>query len=242
MTKTDIFIKTYLGDIDFLEYNLKSIKKFATNYNEIVIVSDNLFRFEQYGLPIKFIHEPIRQYKTNYKYHSKGYFNQMLVKMNALNYCSTDRVFMLDSDMILKDYVDVGNLETIWFTRKWDNTLETDHEKTWKTSSELFYNQSTVDTMTSPGWIYTRHHMNCLKQWCQDTYNKSIEDYFKQCNIPISEFEIMGNFLHCIDKLDYKLVDVYSPEYEKYKFPIYQCWSYGGINQYKEELDSILSI
>jgi hypothetical protein len=225
MIETSIFIKTYSADRDFLEYCLLSIKKFASNYKEIVIVSDDNFSFFKHGLNIKFLVIKPKNWHTAFKYHHNGYFNQMIEKMQCLIYCNSDRAFIIDSDQIFTSPIDISALPNIWSIRHWDTIIDTDHYRFWKPSVDYYYKKPTLDMMCGPGFIYTRELQN--KFWSNAMLN-----YFISSKTAVSEFQMMGNYLYCVNQLDYRL--------QPCQFPIRQYWSYGGISKVKDEILKLL--
>ena len=230
--KTDIFIKTYSKDKEFLEYLFLSIKKFLRGYNKIILVSDDNFKFNSHGIPFTFTVEKPRRYLN-------GYNNQILTKLNAFKYIKdTDRVLILDSDMIITQEWNIEHEDNNFYYRSWS---EVGQAVCWKPAMDTLFNMdSEWAFMVNPGWFYTRHLHNCLNSYITQKYNtNSIEHAYKQLikDKNLSEFEAMGHYLYYIDNLDYTLTHV-----DECKYPIRQFWSWAptGVKEYQEEINNYL--
>lgn len=93
--KTALFIKTYRGDFPWLGYCLRSITKFVTGVDEIVIAveKDEARELSKLGLTRERI-EIVPRYAKD------GYLDQQIHKLLAYHYTPAERVLFFDSDCI----------------------------------------------------------------------------------------------------------------------------------------------
>lgn len=94
MKKIDIFIRTYHKDLEFLKYCLRSIHKFVTGYNEIIICipEEDAHLLDSWNLT----KERIVKWKplTN-----NGYIDQQISKLKAHEMSDADYILYVDSDV-----------------------------------------------------------------------------------------------------------------------------------------------
>ncbi len=91
---SSIFIKTWDGDLEWLQYCLKSIKKYVTGFDEIVIAADN----SCFGKVKALVTEDVKVYPVvNW---DNGYIQQQWVKINADMYCESEYILFVDSDCV----------------------------------------------------------------------------------------------------------------------------------------------
>ncbi len=91
--KTSIFIKTWKNDLKWLDYCLKSIKKFGSGFEEVVVVTDSdcLDKTREIAKTARV--ESVVKWPN-------GYIHQQWVKLNVDSYVHTDLVLYVDSDCI----------------------------------------------------------------------------------------------------------------------------------------------
>lgn len=102
--KTSIITVTYDKDLEFLKYNLKSIKKFCKGYHEnIVIIYDYKNDCSETQ---KYLDSIGQKYFINKesKHIDRGYIRQQYLKLNSDKYVSedTDYICHIDSDSLFK--------------------------------------------------------------------------------------------------------------------------------------------
>lgn len=88
-----IFIKTWVNDIPWLRYSLRSIEKFASGFDEVVVVADSDCRNEEW----------IKDYATRIEFVEKwenGYIQQQYIKLQADTFINSDMVLFVDSDLV----------------------------------------------------------------------------------------------------------------------------------------------
>ena len=89
---TDIFIRTYSKDIQWLHYALQSIHKFCTGFNEIIICIPVSQKHLLDGLTAERV--------VTCPDYNNDYLGQQVSKMLAYKYCSSDYIMYTDSDCI----------------------------------------------------------------------------------------------------------------------------------------------
>lgn len=92
----DIFYKSYAKDFEWLYYSLKSIKKYLTGYNKIVIVipeqDKDLLQhalIDDLDCEVNLVDE-----------YGNGYIYQQFIKMTAHKYCASKFILYSDSDLV----------------------------------------------------------------------------------------------------------------------------------------------
>ena len=91
----DIFIKSYRNDFKWLYYAFKSITKYVSGYNELVIAisKEDSKHFDYKKLPEKSRVVIVDEY-------GNGYLFQQVVKLQAYKYCNSNFIMFSDSDCI----------------------------------------------------------------------------------------------------------------------------------------------
>ena len=89
-----IFIKTWEGDLDWLPYCLKSIEKYASGFDVVVVVADNscVSRVSRI-VKSPAILEAVGDWKN-------GYVQQQWIKLTADKYIDSEYILYVDSDCI----------------------------------------------------------------------------------------------------------------------------------------------
>jgi len=250
MTTTDIFIKTYKGDFVWLDFLLKSIKKFASGFRDVVIVSDD----DGHKIPDSIVN--IMPAKIFYSAFPKtkipncsqpiGYVWQQAVKLEWMKYTDADAVFFLDSDQMIIKPITPNNLITnnkyTWFYRDWKDA---DRAICWKKRTDDYLKiDSKYESMCVPAsYVMTRNITSKFLNYVFSMYNaRSIWETFMKANIEgVSEYNAMGNFI-----LDYDENNEYNKQILTENFGITQyvltSWSWGGLNSEDKIIrDSILN-
>ena len=92
--KTDIFIVSYEKDIPYLDYCLRSIDKFATGFNNRVLVVPSV----EEPLFHRFCEQAVIKTYERVPDQRRWQINAQLAKMRADEHCEGDFIFMIDSD------------------------------------------------------------------------------------------------------------------------------------------------
>lgn len=245
--KIDIVYKTYSGDAKWLWDSIRSVVKYVNGYGNFYILSDDPIGATPHDLADLHIirsETPIlaasRWQKGN---PSVGYFNQILIKLNLFHYLplNVNRVLLLDSDMLIKANWDITTEPNRWFYRDWSGAGD---GIIWKGCIDALFgdNPNSQQAMGFPGWFLTRGLMNELLAYLANRLgHKEIDNDFwnhlsRITHYKLSEFEVMGNFLHLVAQLDYGLQPI-----TQYDYPIKQFRSWDGYENCKAEIDAILN-
>ena len=179
----DIFIPTYFADFIWLEYCLKSIKKYASGFRNIIVVSDNDGNIIPDNIvnimPIKLFYTPIPKIPTTYS-GRPGYLWQQLLKINWVNYTDADAVFILDSDEMLTKPLtpsllrdDHGRFR--WIYRNWgaSNYGAGSADCWYEPTKSILKIDPKFESMCCAGFIFERHTTHNFIEYL----NESIFEY-----------------------------------------------------------------
>ena len=249
MTVTDIFIKTYHKDFMWLEYCLKSIKKYASDFRNVVVVSDNV----QHRIPSNLLNiVPITVFYVNlptnaptFIEHGLGYLWQQYIKMTWYNYSDADEVLVLDSDEMLTEFTTPNSFKTDgkyhWLYRSWE---EAGNGICWKDSTEFLLNKkSNYEAMVITGFILQKETLIALKNHiCSIHRTNDIWDILVNYNMKTcSEFNLIGNFIHSFGRVEYTKIFSEHERKQVFNNTIKKDWSWGGITDtIRKEKEEIL--
>jgi hypothetical protein len=246
MKTVDIFIKTYYKDFVWLEYLLRSIKKFASGFRNIVIVSDDdghllpdIFK-EIINFTLVYVKVPET---TRYINHGIGYIWQQCIKLNWYKYTNADSVIIFDSDEMLSCNTTPNSFKTNnkynWFYRKWKDA---GGAIVHKESTDKFIGYDTeYESMCITGFYFTLDASQKLNTYLNKIYGSSDIFYIinKHDLSGLSEFNIYGNFIHKIQHPDYNYL--YDTK-NAFNHSIVKSWSWGGLkDDDKTKRESILN-
>lgn len=93
---TDIFIRTYEGDAKWLRYCLRSLRKFASGFNETIIVCPEGSAHAIQPLAEEFG----ARFHTCKQLHPDDYVGQQATKMLADTWCNSEFICFVDSDVV----------------------------------------------------------------------------------------------------------------------------------------------
>jgi hypothetical protein len=232
---TDIFIKTYYKDFIWLEYLLRSIKKFASGFRKIVIISDD----DGHLLPEKFkeifdytvIYVKVPNVNKHFD-HGIGYIWQQCIKLEWYKYTDADSVIIFDSDEMLSCNTTPDSFKTNgkynWFYREWKDAASAIVHKE-STDKFIRYNTE-YESMCISGFYFTLNASQKLNEYLNIHYGSSDLLYImNKLNLSaLSEFNIYGNFIHKIQHSDYNyLYDTTAA----FNHSIIKSWSWGGLKE-----------
>lgn len=238
---TDIFIKTYPKDYDWLYLCLKSINKFCYGFRGVVIVTDKggLGDLEKtvarakVKLPVH-CHEvetPPDDPKHNWGPTGTGYQFQKAVKLEWTKYSDADACFQVDSDCIFTGHASPWNWmapdgSPVWIRAPWSES-RTDEKRTWMPGCKVFTkgNGSEWNYMVRPGFLMTRTATESLVNYIYRNFNQSVRNFFLDTSRPqISEYNVFGLYLE-------KRHNAYKFVGKDWRIPIQQNWSWGGLDK-----------
>lgn len=234
--KTDIFIRTYKGDAHWLSYCLRSIKKFCTEFGELVIVcpadSEYLIRplAEEYGA--KFFTCP--------RLHADDYMGQQATKMMADTWCNGDAICFVDSDVVFTRPVTPADIIT-------DNkivllkTAYSEIECPWQKYTE----QATglpveFEYMRRLPLTYPRSLLPVVRKHLENTHGKTFEEFIGE--IPgrhFSEFNVLGAIADHLNVDSIRWLNTTVDDIPDVF--IKQFWSWGGLtDEISKQIEEIL--
>jgi hypothetical protein len=236
MTTVDIFIKTYHKDFIWLEYLLKSIKKFASGFRKIIIVSDDDGNMlpEHFKDIIDFtvIYAPLPIINDRCICHGVGYIWQQCIKLSWYKYTDANEVVIFDSDEMLSLPTTPDSFKTNgkfnWYYRKWE---EAGNAICHKHPVDTFLKMNTpYESMCITGFYFTFSATKALEEHLNNIYKTY--DIFSIVNIckltNLSEFNIFGNFIYSIQHPDYNYLFNTNKAFNK---SIIKSWSWGGLKE-----------
>jgi hypothetical protein len=237
MSITDIFIKTYHRDFVWLEYCLKSVKKYAKGFRNVIIVSDNTGHIIPENIsniiPVKIYYTNLPSKAPTYVEHGLGYLWQQFVKLMWYKYSDANEVLILDSDEMLTTTLTPDSFKTNgkfnWFYRDWEKA---GNGICWREPTEFLLNrQSEYDGMVLTGFVLQKQTTIALKNHLCSLHNSDdLWDIILKYNLKTcSEFNLFGNFVHLYGRTEYNLV--INGDTSKYiNSKINKEWSWGGIS------------
>lgn len=229
---TSIFIKTCAKDYPWLPYAFRSILRFCTGFQSVVVVSDaNL------SAP------PVGSMEKHFTVHLKepGYCWQQAVKVNADSFCDSDNVFFHDSDTLitapLKPSDLIENGKPIWLYEPYEGMTNPDVLSRQKRISDFVGRPVEFEFMRRHPFIISRELLVELRRFCLRHHGVTIEEWMMTHQDGLSEFNMMAAF--CWH---------YMPEAISWKHPndiptyVRQFWSHSGISDSnRKEMEALLA-
>jgi FkbM family methyltransferase len=185
----DIFIRTYPGDYQWLNYCLRSINKFASGFRKTWIVSPSPWIS---STEVDEIDWRVMNDETE-----DGYLAQQITKLYAdvITDYQSDYILHVDSDVIFTRPVTpqefLHNGKVVWYYTPY-NQIETP----WQPITEKFLGQKVEYEFMRrlpimvPRWLYPR-----LREACHHLHRQVISDYIKtQPTRAFSEFNALGAY------------------------------------------------
>jgi hypothetical protein len=208
--KTSIVTVTYDKDLEFLKYNLKSIKKFCKGYHDNVVIIDDhendCIETQRYLDSIQqkyFINREAKQVK-------RGYVRQQYMKLLSDKYVSqdTDYICHIDADSIFKK----EHTPEIFFRENKPMLVKNNYNKLienlkragnatgpyerWRDTTSKFLNfRVEHEFMHRMPLVYPKNLTKQVRDYLEKIHKSSLLDLVK--NLPImSEYNILGAYAH----------------------------------------------
>ncbi len=231
-----IFIRTYKNDLDWLQYCLKSITKYVTGYDKIVVcIPENQVRLlGDFNLD-NIVTCPV--YKDDY-------LGQQLSKLMADTYCNTDYVVYVDSDCVFTEPVDLS--KRMFFEGK-PIIYKTHYSKVgtaicWKEPTEKALNKKGIEWefMRRMPIIYKSETIKDLRDYLELIHNRPLENHvidrpFRE----YSEFNVLGAYADSFCPEEYH---IHNTDYGIEPNFLIQHWSWGRLTkEIKENIEKILA-
>lgn len=220
---TDIIIRSYSSDFEWLKYCLRSIQRFATGFRRtVVIVPQGQVPPTGTAESVFYIQETM-----------PGYMAQQNDKLHADAFSDAEFLLFMDSDTIFTRPITPADAVsdcryTVWLYTPY-SSLPNDDAQMWKCVTEKALKQP-VD------YEFMRRHPLCAPRWALEEFRRwmlrehgmPLERYIaQQPNREFSEWNALGAWLwlHHRDKILWQNTD------EELGAPfVHQSWSYGGFN------------
>jgi hypothetical protein len=249
MPTTDILIPTYHADFMWLDYLLKSVKKYTSGFRKIIIVSDN----DGHIIPSSIT--DIVECEVLYKdvgpipssiHHRPGYFWQQYLKLNWMTYTDADAVLIFDSDEMVTKPITPADLcneegKYQWFYRDWSMAGDA---IVWKipTGEALLFDPP-YEAMCITGFVFDRETTTDLIKYLMDKHNATslLDVFFKYNPTLFSEYNTYGSYILYAKSQKYYPIINYQ-KHDTYNFTILKSWSYGGLSaEDKKKREAILN-
>ena len=225
----DIFYKSYRKDFKWLYYSIKSIRKFVTNYNQIIIVIPK----EDKDILDYSILEGLKYKVFTVDEYGNGYLYQQWIKMSAYKYCDSEYILFCDSDCIFDKKIDLSD-----YVNKKPEILYTDYSKVgdaicWKEPTEKFIGKSIeYEFMRRNFLIYLKNTLVDIHK----TY-PNLESIIVDSEA-FSEFNAIGAWIYFNESDKYQLINTdFAENLSSFGK---QFWSWSDLND--DDLEQIKTI
>ena len=219
--KVSIITITYDEDLEFLKYNLKSIKKFCDGYHENIVVIDD--HENDCVETQKYLESIGQKYFVNReaKHVKKGYVRQQYIKLLSDKYVSrdTDYICHIDSDSLFKQ----KHTPEIYFRDNKPILVKNDYNKIilrqksignspapferWRYMTSKFLNfKVDYEFMYRMPLVYPKDLTKQVREYLEKINNCSLLDLVKDLPI-MSEYNIIGAYAHKFTNDDFFWVD-----------------------------------
>lgn len=232
-----IFIVTYANDARWLDWCLKSIKKFASGFCGTTVLSPNE--------DVKIIGPICDRYGVELKSDARakpplGFLDHMVQKCMADQHCpDADFIFHTDSDVM---FIDPATPETFFENGKPIMLVEPyahlratrNPAATWEgtTKNMLGWNPP-YETMRRHGTVYPRSLYPQFRKFISDRFKKEFREHMLSLRptfpLPWSEFNCMGSFAQRFINSAFHTIDVSRFPWPAH--PLIQFWSQGPMEK-----------
>lgn len=227
---TAIFIKTWSGDLPWLEYCMRSIRKYASGISEIVIAADESCIRNVYPMAGDAVVVSVADWDN-------GYIQQQWIKMNADLFADADQILFVDSDCIFHTPFSPESFmrdeKPVLMKTRYGNL---GGAEAWRQITESFIGWSVeFEYMRRLPWMYHADSLRGFREMFPNLHAhlSSLSDR------SFSEFNALGVFIERFESEKYYVTDteVWVPESVAKQF-----WSWGGITPaIKSEIEGYLN-
>ncbi len=236
--KYSIFIRSWKGDIEWLSHALKSIHKYQSGWQEIVVVvpENQLELFKKMNLTAETLKScPVYQ---------NDYIGQQLTKLEAYKYTDADIITFWDSDVIAfnhlspEDYI-IDGKPIIYRTNYQE--LKGNQGYAWKAITEKAIGYSVdFEYMRRLPLTYHRSTLEDLHLYFKTLHGITPQEYVKTItNKDFSEFNLVGAYAEKFEADKYTIIDTSTVALPTLKAK--QFWSWGGITpEIKKEINNFV--
>ncbi len=240
---TDIFLRSYAGDLEWVPYALRSIHKFVTGIRDIIVCvpANDYAEFKA----LRFTREILVSSRFDDR---NGYMDQMNDKLQAFLYTDADTILFWDSDVIAIRPFSPSDLlidgKPRWLITPYAKLVKADGtpDVPWQPITERALKcQVAYEAMRAHPLLAPAEALISFRMFMEKTHGTSLGEYIaRQSNRDFSEWNALGAWGF-----------YYAPQYfsfwntEENGVPepfVKQNWSWGGITpEIREEMERILA-
>jgi hypothetical protein len=233
--KHAFFIRTYLGDVEWLPYCLQSLNKWEPEIPIFVVAPPKGFSL------IRTIAEGFGVTCTEvYPVHADGYVDQQWSKLHADIYCPAEFITHIDSDCQL--VAPLANSfrdgKPIMLKTPWEHL--SDDARVWREITKSYLGFTPAhEFMRRNGLTYPRELYAYLRAYLASTMGNMDEWFPAIKDRRMSEFNLLGAYAH-----QHWYDEFYWIDTSKETFPesiVNQAWSWGGLDKVKPLWETLLA-
>lgn len=235
---TDIFIVSCRKHLDYLKYSLRSLLKFASGFNKIVLMFPDKDAGELYAACSKEMDRLGVMVRLFEEWPEKGMLHHELLEMTADKYCPGDAILHWDSDYVATDFITpetfVTNYKPVmiyasyeWLCKQNPNLIN------WQRACEAALGWAPINEfMRRPGLCHVREVYPKAVAIVEDHTGMTIAEYIRSCqnSFPqtFAEYPLLGEVAWQYYPERYKWVQQGVDEFPH--VPIQQFWSHGPMD------------
>jgi len=250
MPGIDILIPTYHADFKWAEYCLKSVRKFATGFRNVIIVSDNDGHIVPESItnvmPATVLYKDMPKKMPPKLAHRPGYLWQQVLKLQWMDYTDADAILILDSDEMLAAPITPSDFRDAhgrwrWIYRSWEFA---EGAKMWKApTAEVLGFEPDYEAMCVAGFVFERNTTYKFIEYLKKLHGAATlwDVFFKYPMTLFSEYNAYGSYVNKVDgdKVYYRVINS-DQQFVNHSF--FKSWSYGGLDVAdKKRRDDILA-
>jgi len=228
--QVDIFIRSWHGDFNWLEYCLRSIKKYAKGFHKVHVC----IPIQDYGMLPDVGDVEVHLVER----WADDYIGQQNDKLHADWYCRSPYILVMDSDCVFTqevsptDFFREGN--PVWLYE----SVPHDQSPWYPITQEAIKHMPEFEFMRRHPFVFTRQSLRDFRDFMFNCHQEDISQWLKKRpKGRFSEFNAFGAWAY---RNYYKhFAWLHPSEMETY---VRQSWSWGGLSpEIKEELEKILA-
>jgi hypothetical protein len=235
MIDAALFIRTFRGDRDWIRYSLRSLRKFATGFREIVLVMprEDLIHFSSHdveGARVEFCEND----------QCRGYIAQQITKIYADEYTKAEHIVFTDSDTIATGLVTPQMFfhegRPIQLYREWENVGQA---VCWKEPTKAALGiYPEYEHMACLPLVYHRSTLRICRDMIEAAHGGVARSYIMGCEV-FSEFNALGTTALAEQRhmYDWRVAD---PAIDGYPRIMKQHFSHDGVPRHAEAMEEIL--
>lgn len=219
---TDLLIRSWVNDFEWLTYSLRSIQRFATGFRNVIVVTPNGQIPPTGSVETVFhVHE-----------HGEGYMAQQVTKLHADAYSDADYFAYLDSDVIFTrpvtpdDLIENGKVRWLYTPYA---SIDSGDGQTWKEpTAKVMMQPVPHEFMRRHPLVAPRWALEGFRHWMWKVHGMSLEHYIlTQPGRSFSEWNALGAWLwfYHRDKVEWQNTDE-----DLGTTYVHQSFSWGGLN------------